>query len=144
MRRASIFVLILGGAALACVLTACGSRQAAGPAPSLVRVKESDYRIVLRPARIHAGRVRITVDNLGPANHELILVHALRAGLPVRTDGLTVNEEALQSDEVAALEPAVPGTIRHLDVDLPKGDYEVFCNMAGHYMGGMRAFLVVT
>jgi uncharacterized cupredoxin-like copper-binding protein len=143
VRRVSIFVLILGGAALACLVTACGSRRAAGPPPSLVRVRESDYRIVLRPARVHAGRVRIRVDNLGPANHELILVHALRTGLPIRTDGLTVNEETVQPDEVAALEPAVPGTVRYLNLDLPKGDYEVFCNMAGHYMGGMRAFLVV-
>jgi hypothetical protein len=144
VRRVSFFVLILGGTALACLVTACGSRRAAGPVPSLVRVNERDYRIVLRPARIHAGPVRIRVDNLGPANHELILVHALRTGLPIRTDGLTVNEERLQPAEVATLEPAVPGTVRYLNIDLAKGDYEVFCNMAGHYMGGMRAFLVVT
>ena len=29
--------------------------------------------------------------------------------------------------------------------ELPKpGRYELFCNMAGHYLGGMRAALVVT
>lgn len=137
-------MLALGGATLAVFLTACGSRQAARPAGSLVSVKESDYRIVLRPTRVPAGRVRVTIDNMGPANHEMILVRALPSGLPMRTDGLTVNEAAITSREVVALEPAVPGTVRHLDVDLPKGQYEVFCNMAGHFMGGMRAFLTVT
>jgi uncharacterized cupredoxin-like copper-binding protein len=34
--------------------------------------------------------------------------------------------------------------VRELEVTLRKGYYEVFCNMAGHYMGGMRALLVVT
>jgi uncharacterized cupredoxin-like copper-binding protein len=137
-------LLVLGGAALVLVLTACGSHRAAGPAGSLVSVKESDYRIVLRPSRVPAGRVRVTIDNIGPANHEMILVRALPDGLPLRTDGLTVNEEAITPREVVALEPAVPGTVRHVDVDLPKGEYEVFCNMAGHFMGGMRAFLTVT
>jgi uncharacterized cupredoxin-like copper-binding protein len=27
---------------------------------------------------------------------------------------------------------------------LKPGRYELFCNMAGHYLGGMRAALVVT
>jgi uncharacterized cupredoxin-like copper-binding protein len=29
-------------------------------------------------------------------------------------------------------------------LNLSKGSYEIFCNMAGHYLGGMRAFFVVT
>jgi len=144
VRLASIWLLVLGGATLAFFLTACGSRQAARPAGSLVSVKESDYRIVLHPSRVPAGRVRVTIDNVGPANHELIFVRAVPSGLPMRTDGLTVNEAAITAREVAALEPATPGTVRHLDVDLQKGEYELFCNMAGHYMGGMRAFLTVT
>jgi uncharacterized cupredoxin-like copper-binding protein len=62
----------------------------------------------------------------------------------LRRDGLTVDEDALESVTIGVLEPAPPGTIRHLDATLRKGRYEVFCNMAGHYLGGMHAFLVVT
>ena len=36
------------------------------------------------------------------------------------------------------------GVVREVSVHLARGTYEVYCNMAGHYMGGMRAFLVVT
>jgi len=107
-------------------------------------VKEKDFRILLEPARIPAGPVRLVVRNGGPADHELIVVRARPAGLPVRTDGLTVNEEALEPSTVTTLEPAGPGAVRHVDVTLKPGTYELFCNMAGHFMGGMRAFLVVT
>jgi uncharacterized cupredoxin-like copper-binding protein len=143
VRHVSILRLALLGAVLACGLTACGSRQAAGAPGASVQVRERDFRILVSPARVPAGRVRLTVRNAGPADHELILVRAKRV-LPLRTDGLTVDEARLAHSEIAALEPAGPGAVRHLDVTLAPGSYELFCNMAGHYMGGMRAFLVVT
>jgi hypothetical protein len=141
--RVSIFWLVLFGGVFACLLTACASHQAAGPSAALVSVKERDYHIAVSRSRVLAGRVRITVQNAGPANHELIVVRASRADLPLRTDGLTVNEAAIDSIKVAALEPAGPGAVRRLDLTLGKGRYELFCNMAGHFMGGMHAFLVV-
>jgi uncharacterized cupredoxin-like copper-binding protein len=57
---------------------------------------------------------------------------------------VTVSEEKLEPRTVATLEPARPGAVRQIRVHLARGRYEMFCNMAGHYMGGMRAFLVVT
>jgi uncharacterized cupredoxin-like copper-binding protein len=128
---------------VAIAVAACGSgsgshRSSAAP----ISVREKDFRIRLHPARVPAGRVELTVDDVGPADHELILIRAHRGPLPLRHDGLTVDEEAL--NPIATLEPAPPGTIRHFDVTLRKGKYEVFCNMAGHYLGGMHAFLVVT
>ncbi len=144
-------VSFLGAAAAAAVVASlvagCGSTQPRAAAQSrTVTVREKDFRIRVEPARIAAGHVEIVVRNAGPADHELIVVRAHRAGLPLRTDGLTVNEEALERSRstVASLEPAGPGAVRRLDVTLAPGSYELFCNMAGHFMGGMRAFLVVT
>ena len=79
-----------------------------------------------------------------PDDHELISVRARRRSLPLRNDGVTVNEQKLEPQTVATLEPAGPGAVRQVHVRLGKGTYEIFCNMAGHYMGGMRAFFVVT
>jgi uncharacterized cupredoxin-like copper-binding protein len=87
--------------------------------------------------------VRFDVRNAGPDDHELILVRDRERTLPLRLDGLTVNEEALQRVTIAALEPAGPGADRRLRLRLAKGRYEVFCNMAGHYMAGMHATFVV-
>lgn len=144
MRHVSYVCLALGAALLCCCLTACGSGSASGPRATPVLVKERDFRIVVSRTRVPAGPVRLTIRNAGPADHELIVVRARRVGLPLRTDGLTVDEEGLSSSTVASLEAAPPGTVRHLDLTLAPGSYELFCNMAGHYMGGMRAFLVAT
>jgi uncharacterized cupredoxin-like copper-binding protein len=146
VRLVSFICLAACGVLLAGGLSACGSRPAASARarPARISVKEKDFRILLQPARVVAGRVRFTVRDVGPGDHELILVRAHRMALPLRTDGLTVDEDAVEPETVAALEPARPGTVRELEVTLRKGYYEVFCNMAGHYMGGMRALLVVT
>jgi uncharacterized cupredoxin-like copper-binding protein len=134
----------LGAYVVALAITACGSGSSHRSAGRVVSVREKDFRIVLKPVRVPAGRVDLKVDDVGPADHELILIRAPQGPLPLRRDGLTVDEEALKSVTVGVLEPATPGTIRHLDATLRKGRYEVFCNMAGHYLGGMHAFLVVT
>src|SRR5690349_7997603 len=144
MRIVTITWVVFSLAVFALAATACGTSRQTGRSVSAVSVQEKDFRITLRPDRVAAGRVDLRVAEDGPADHELILVHARPGGLPVRTDGLTVDENALEPYTVGALEPAPPGTTRHLLVTLPKGRYEVFCNMAGHYMGGMHAFLVVT
>ncbi len=41
------------------------------------------------------------------------------------------------------LEPGQPGSVRELNVHLRPGRYVLFCNMSGHYLGGMHTTLVV-
>jgi hypothetical protein len=130
--------LVAGG------LTACGSGEAAHADGTLVQVKEKDFRILLSRKRIPAGDVRFLVHNAGPDDHELIMVRAQQLSLPLRIDGVTVSERKLQPQTVTTLEPAGPRAVRQIRVHLARGTYEVFCNMAGHYMGGMHAFFIVT
>ena len=122
---------------------ACAGGHAASTAPgTVVRISEGDFRISA-PPHIRAGDVRLVVRNHGPDNHELILVRAEDAQLPLRRDAETVDEEALEPVAVGALEPGPPGSVRELDVHLTPGTYELFCNMEGHYLGGMSAILTV-
>ena len=142
-------VAILLGAVLAILtssgLTGCGgsATPAGAPRATVVRVREQDFRIAVRPTRLPAGDVRLVLENAGPDDHELIIVRAQRRALPLRADGLTVDEEALRSVTVATLEPAGPGSTRQVRLHLTPGKYAVFCNMAGHFMGGMHASFVV-
>jgi uncharacterized cupredoxin-like copper-binding protein len=92
---------------------------------------------------VSSGEVRLSVRNKGPDAHELIIVRARGLQLPLRRDGLTVNEEALERATAGVLEPGSPGGLRELRVHLAPGRYVLFCNMSGHYLGGMRAELVV-
>jgi len=95
------------------------------------------------PKHLGPGDVVFTVDNRGPDNHEFILVRVGGAPLPFRPDGMTVDEDAVERQTVGALEPGEPGSVRLLRVHLAPGRYEFFCNMSGHYLGGMHAALTV-
>jgi hypothetical protein len=116
-----------------------GSQKAAGQ-PS-VSVSERDFRISA-PRRLPAGEVNLSVTNRGPDAHELIVVRKRGPRLPIRSDGMTVKEERIVSDEAGVLEPADP-SVRRLKLDLRPGTYVLFCNMAGHYRAGMRRTVVV-
>ena len=128
--------LLLGG-------TGCGlTGSAAGGVRPQVHISERDFRIA-GPKRLAAGDVEFVVRNRGPDEHELIAVRAHDPRLPLRSDGTTVNEEALKPVEAGALEPGQPGGVRHLRAHLSPGRYVLLCNMAGHYLGGMHLRLVV-
>src|SRR5882724_6219066 len=128
MKRLAIraaFAAGLGALALSgCAID--GSQKAAGE-PS-VNVSERDFHISA-PRRLPAGEVNLSVTNRGPDAHELIVVREHGQRLPIRSDGITVNEEKIASDEAGGLEPADPG-VRRLKLHLSPGTYVMFCNMA--------------
>jgi uncharacterized cupredoxin-like copper-binding protein len=142
--RSLLVRLTLCAVALA-LLAGCssGSSHETARAPS-IRIQERDFRITVKPARVRAGAVRLVLHNKGPDTHELLIVRSATADLPLRTDGLTINELAVDKATVGVIEGKEPGTTEELVLHLKPGRYELFCNMAGHYLGGMRAQLVVT
>jgi uncharacterized cupredoxin-like copper-binding protein len=128
---------------LGLALTGCGGSSPPAGSSTLVGVNERDFRIATTTSHVSAGVVELRVHNAGPDQHELIVVAERRGGVPLRSDGLTVNEERIQSLEPGSLEPSEAGTTRYLRVRLEPGRYLLFCNMAGHFMSGMRTTLVV-
>ena len=124
-------------------LSGCAGGSSNGKAEgTLVRVTERDFRISA-PKRAHAGDVTLSVLNEGPDAHELLVVRSSGRDLRLRADGLTVDEEALEHETVGVLEAGQPKSVRRLRLHLPPGRYELICNMSGHYLGGMRAPLLV-
>jgi uncharacterized cupredoxin-like copper-binding protein len=120
----------------------CGEKRAETAVhPKVVQVAERDFRIKA-PERLPAGDVVLSVKNRGPDDHELILLREGKAHAPFRADGITIDEDAVERSIAGALEPGGPGT-RRLRVHLKPGRYVMFCNMAGHYLGGMDKDLVV-
>jgi uncharacterized cupredoxin-like copper-binding protein len=119
-----------------------GARAVTSAPVRVINVKERDFNI-RAPRVLRAGTVRFVVKNTGPVSHELILVRAPSGRQPMRADGLTIDEDALEPQILGALEPAGPGT-RELQVRLKPGRYVMFCNMAGHFMSGMSIRLLVT
>jgi uncharacterized cupredoxin-like copper-binding protein len=135
--------LLAAGVLALVVVTGCGGGRASAGAGTTASVTEQDFRISA-PAHVKTGDVTFRVHNKGPDEHELIIVPLRRAQLPLRTDGFTINEEAIQRTEPGSLDPGRPGSVRYLTVHLAPGRYVLFCNMAGHFMGGMHAIVDVT
>ena len=108
----------------------------------VVRISERDFRIKA-PKTIRAGVVRLRVHNAGPDTHELLLVRLRGGKLPLRRDGLTVDEDALEPLHPVIIEGMERGQGDEVQVHLAPGRYVLFCNMAGHYLSGMHARVVV-
>jgi uncharacterized cupredoxin-like copper-binding protein len=124
------------------LLGGCMADHSGKTTGAVVHVTERDFHITA-PASVPGGRVRFVVHNDGPEAHELIVIRVPSGQLPLRNDGITVDEEAMQKATVGALEPGPPRATRELDVDLRPGTYELICNMAGHYLGGMETVFTV-
>jgi uncharacterized cupredoxin-like copper-binding protein len=140
--RKTLVVLATGPFVL--LLAACGTTVPVKPAnAAIAAVTEGDFAITA-PTQLKAGNVVLRVHNNGPDEHELIVVRVRDPRLPFRSDGFTVDEEAVQHLEPGSLVPGQPGSTRELRVHLAPGRYVLFCNMAGHYLGGMHSNLVVT
>jgi Sulfocyanin (SoxE) domain len=124
------------------LLAGCGGGGGSATGQRVIPVTEQDFKITA-PVSLPAGEVILRVANQGPVAHELLVVREPAAGLPISRDGLTVNEDRVQHDEVGVLEPADAHAQRDLRVSLTPGRYVLFCNMSGHYVGGMHHELVV-
>jgi uncharacterized cupredoxin-like copper-binding protein len=135
-----VALLVLAASTLA---YGCGSSGQAARSGNLVAVTEADFKISATHT-LRAGEAVFRVHNKGPDQHEFIVARSESGDLPLRNDGVTIDEESLEKAEVGSLDPGAPGAIRDLKVDLAPGRYVLFCNMTGHYMGGMHSTLVVT
>jgi uncharacterized cupredoxin-like copper-binding protein len=123
-------------------LVGCSETDAVSRAPhQVVRITEKDFHIEVEPRRIAAGDIELVVRNQGPDTHEVIMVRSGGSQPPLRSDGLTVDEDALH--EAGAAEGLDPHGVERVRLHLTRGRYELFCNMAGHFMAGMHAQLVV-
>jgi uncharacterized cupredoxin-like copper-binding protein len=142
LSRAAVCAALV--AALATTSGCASGPPSARSAGTVVRVAERDFQISVAPTHLRAGEIVLSVHNEGPEKHELIVVREGDHALPFRKDGVTVDEDALTKVQVGSLEPGPPGSVRNLKVTLRAGRYDMFCNMAGHFLGGMHTELVVS
>jgi uncharacterized cupredoxin-like copper-binding protein len=138
------------GAALAgafLVLGLVGGCTASDPAAagSVVNVTLHDFRIDSESTSVSGDQdVIFRIDNQAPVTHEFVVV---RSDLPpdqlaIGSDGLSVDEDQL--DPMGEIGEVESGTIQTLALHLSPGHYVFFCNLEGHYLGGMHGGLEVS
>ena len=143
-RWAWALALVLAALALAVPLTVA-RRHEPTASGTPVNVLLEDFEVRPDAAVMPAGTVSFRIRNQGPTTHELIVVRTDRSPdkLPLQDDGLTVDEEG---EGVHLLDEAEGLDIddrQTMVLDLAAGDYVLYCNLEGHYLGGMYAALTV-
>jgi uncharacterized cupredoxin-like copper-binding protein len=102
--------------------TATTSTTQAQAAQNVV-AKETEFKIALPKAAVHAGQVTFDVQNDGKIQHDLV----------VQGNGV---------DEKTPLLNA--GQSKTLSVDLKPGTYDLYCSVPGHKEAGMDVKLTVS
>jgi uncharacterized cupredoxin-like copper-binding protein len=147
-RRRILRALLTGAAALAlltflsgCTGSSGGESAASG---SDVNVTLHDFKIDPMVTKAKDGRVTFRIHNDAPMTHEFVVARSnLASGhLPIGPDGLSIDEDKLQA--IGELSDVRSGTIDSLHLNLPPGHYVYFCNLEGHYLGGMHGALTVS
>jgi uncharacterized cupredoxin-like copper-binding protein len=143
-RWAWALALVLAALALAVPLTVA-RRHEPTPRGTPVNVLLEDFKVRQDAAVVPAGTVSFRIRNQGPTTHEVIVVRTDRAPdkLPLQRDGLTVNEDAPGIDLLDEVEGLDIDDRQTLVLRLAPGHYVLYCNLEGHYLGGMHATLTV-
>lgn len=138
----------LGWSAMAgALLLGLMSCSASGPHPdSTLSVIVRDFRIQPSTQTIDAGTVEFKVHDRGPSTHEFVVMKTdlPAAHLPLQRDGLTVDEDSPQLHHVGEITDLNIGDDGELVLHLRPGRYVLFCNLEGHYLGGMHAAIEVS
>jgi hypothetical protein len=143
-RWAWALVLVVAVLALAVPL-AVARRQEPTPSGIPVNVLLKDFEVERDAAAVPPGTVRFRIRNQGPTTHELIVVRTDRApdDLPLQRDGLTVDEEGPGINLLDEAQGLDIDDRQTMVLDLAAGHYVLYCNLEGHYRGGMYAALTV-
>ena len=109
-------------------------------------------RILVDRETVPAGTVSLRVANTGSLVHELVVLPLARGrqvgeravGNEDRVDEAGSLGEASRSCGAGAGDGIDPGSIGWVTLDLAPGNYELICNLPGHYAAGMYTQLSVT
>ena len=143
-RWAWALALVLAMLALAVPLTVA-RRHEPTPSGTPVNVLLEDFKVRQDAAVVPAGTVRFRILNQGPTTHEFNVIRTDRAPdkLPLQRDGLTVDEEGPGVELLDEAEGLDIDDRQSMVLDLAAGHYVMYCNLEGHYLGGMHAALTV-
>ena len=143
-RWAWALALVLAAVAIAVPL-AVARRDEPTPRGTLQNVLLEDFEVRQESTVVRAGTVSFRIRNQGPTTHEVIFVRTDRAPdkLPLQDDGLTVDEEGRGIDFIEEVSGLDIDDRQTLVLDLAPGSYVLYCNLEGHYLGGMYEALTV-
>ncbi|CAB4554416.1 unannotated protein [freshwater metagenome] len=104
----------------------------------------TEWKVTVDQQKAPAGEVVFTVTNEGAIGHEFLVVKTDVADGDIELDGDHFSEEnpsLLVIDEIGEY---AKETTESLTVTLEPGNYQLVCNLPGHYENGMHTSFTVT
>jgi uncharacterized cupredoxin-like copper-binding protein len=104
-----------------------------------------EWAIELSATSAQAGEVKFTIENDGTIGHEFLVVKTDIAPGEIPLDGDHFAEPSDGLEVIDEIGEYAVGTTETLTLNLEPGNYQVVCNLPGHYKNGMHlAFTVVS
>ena len=104
----------------------------------------SEWKIYLDATSSKAGEVTFTIKNTGTLGHEFLVVKTDIAPGEIPLDGDHFPEPAEGLEVIDEIGEYPVDTTESLTLNLEAGNYQIVCNLPGHYKNGMHlAFTVV-
>ncbi len=133
-----------------CVLASCAadandaSGDIATEGSNEITGSVEEWKITVTPKSANAGEVKFTIENKGTIGHEFLVVRTdiLDGQIPLDGDHFAEPSEGLEVIDEIGEYPA--GTTELLVLSLEAGNYQLVCNLPGHYAAGMHASFVVS
>lgn len=127
-------------AAGAIVMFAGATGASAAPAAqtaaraTTVRVQLMEWMVMPSKSRVAAGKVTFAVTNAGKVKHDFVVLRTSLAPSKLPMSGAKAKEVG----RVGRTAAFGPKQTRRLTLTLKPGRFVLICNVAGHYMAGMR------
>ena len=131
-------LLLLG----ALIVAACDDDDDSDGGPTDVRVSLDEWSIEPDVSSVRAGKITFIADNIGKAEHELVIVRTDLAPDALPVAGGKADEDAA-GEEIGEIEEFPAGETERGTFTLEAGTYVLLCNIAGHYELGMTTAFTV-
>ena len=121
--------------------TAAGSTANEG---NFVSGTVQEWKVSVSPNTATAGDVKFTIENKGTIGHEFLVVKTDILDGKITLDGDHFVEPSPGLEVIDEIGEFKQGTTELLVLTLEPGNYQLVCNLPGHYAAGMHTSFVVS
>lgn len=120
-------------------MSGCGSGDISTDttAGGAVSVEMGEWYVRVETSTTLSGPVEFDVENAGTMPHEFVIVRTDVAPGKIPVSGGVFDEGDASIDVIDEIVEWPAGETRQLSLDLVAGDYQLVCNLPGHYALGM-------
>ena len=103
-----------------------------------------EWKVSVAPNTVTAGEVKFTIENKGTIGHEFLVVKTDILDGKITLDGDHFAEPSPGLEVIDEIGEFKQGTTELLVLTLEPGNYQLVCNLPGHYAAGMHTSFVVS